>query len=104
MPGSPHNSTGGSSKPIRRWTGFPSTPAPPTSPQPGIPSTWPCRSTTTATLDRARVRQLTGQPEPAGPPLPRKPLHDWLLGWIASQDNRLRNADPGGLCRVSVGW
>ena len=37
-------------------------------------------------IDRARVRQLTGQPGPAGPP-PRKPLHDWLPGWIASDDD-----------------
>ena len=27
-------------------------------------------------IDRARVRQLTGRPGPAGPPPPRKPLHD----------------------------
>lgn len=38
-------------------------------------------------LDRARVRQLTGQPEPADPPPPRKPLHDWLVSWIADDDN-----------------
>src|SRR6185437_4032677 len=34
-------------------------------------------------IDRARLRQLTGQPEPAGPPRPRPPLSDWLLSWIA---------------------
>jgi hypothetical protein len=33
-------------------------------------------------IDRARVRQLTGLPEPAEPPPPRPPLHDWLTGWI----------------------
>jgi aryl sulfotransferase len=33
-------------------------------------------------IDRALMRQLTGQPEPAGPPRPRKPARDWLLDWI----------------------
>jgi len=33
-------------------------------------------------IDRALMRRLTGQPEPAGPPRPRKPLRDWLLDWI----------------------
>ena len=29
-------------------------------------------------IDRARLRRLTGQPEPSEPPPPRPPLHDWL--------------------------
>jgi aryl sulfotransferase len=33
-------------------------------------------------IDRERVRQLTGQPEPAAPPARRLPLRDWLLRWI----------------------
>jgi aryl sulfotransferase len=33
-------------------------------------------------IDRAKVRALTGAPEPAKPPPPRKPLHDWLLAYI----------------------
>jgi aryl sulfotransferase len=33
-------------------------------------------------LDRAKIRVLTGAPEPAEPRLPRKPLHDWLLAYI----------------------
>jgi hypothetical protein len=33
-------------------------------------------------LDRVRLRQLTGQTEPAGPPGPRPPLRDWLVSWI----------------------
>jgi len=35
-------------------------------------------------IDRSRVRQLTGQAEPAGPPQARKPLHDGLLRRIAN--------------------
>jgi aryl sulfotransferase len=34
-------------------------------------------------IDRAKVRALTGAPEPARPPPPRKPLHDWLLAYIS---------------------
>jgi aryl sulfotransferase len=33
-------------------------------------------------IDRAKVRELTGAPEPATPARPRKPLHDWLLAYI----------------------
>ncbi|MGH9016489.1 MAG: sulfotransferase domain-containing protein [Acidimicrobiales bacterium] len=35
-----------------------------------------------ANIDRARLRQLTGQPEPATPAPAPPPLHDWLLRWI----------------------
>ncbi len=34
-------------------------------------------------IDRARLRQLTGQPEPADRHGRAQPLRDWLLGWIA---------------------
>jgi aryl sulfotransferase len=34
-------------------------------------------------LDHAKIRALTGGPEPAEPPPPRKPLHDWLLAYIS---------------------
>jgi hypothetical protein len=33
-------------------------------------------------IDRARLRQLTGQPEPAEPEAPRPPVHEWLVDWI----------------------
>jgi aryl sulfotransferase len=33
-------------------------------------------------LDRAKIRALTGAPEPTAPPRPRKPLHDWLVAYI----------------------
>jgi aryl sulfotransferase len=57
-------------------------------------------------IDRARVRQLTGQPDPAGPPPPRQPLHDWLPGWIASDDDpRGWPASlPGVMRHLSGAW
>ena len=35
-------------------------------------------------IDRARLRQLTAQPEPTTPPPLRQPLHEWLLEWIVN--------------------
>jgi aryl sulfotransferase len=57
-------------------------------------------------IDRARVRQLTGQPEPAEPPDPRKPLHDWLLSWIADDDDPRKSPDslPGVMWHLSDAW
>ena len=57
-------------------------------------------------IDRARVRQLTGQPEPAGPPRPRKPLRDWLLRWIAGDDDPREYPDwlPGVMWHLSDAW
>ena len=57
-------------------------------------------------IDRARVRQLTGQPEPAEPPRPRPPLHDWLLGWIADDDDPRAYPDslPGVMWHLSDAW
>jgi len=57
-------------------------------------------------IDHARVRQLTGQPEPAGPPRPRKPLHDWLLRWIADDDDPREYPDslPGVMRHLSDAW
>lgn len=42
-------------------------------------------------IDRTRLRQLTGQPEPEDSPRPRRQLHEWLLGWI-EQDADPRNS------------
>ena len=57
-------------------------------------------------LDRARLRQLTGQPEPAAPPRPRRPLHDRLLQWIADDDDPREYPDslPGLLWHLSDAW
>ena len=45
-------------------------------------------------FDRAKIRALTGEPEPAGPPPPRKPLHDWLLAYINGEPPWPVRADP----------
>jgi aryl sulfotransferase len=57
-------------------------------------------------IDRARVRQLIGQPEPAEPPPPRQPLHDWLLGWITNDRDPRAHLDslPGVLWHLSDAW
>ncbi|HYY17504.1 MAG TPA: sulfotransferase domain-containing protein [Streptosporangiaceae bacterium] len=59
-----------------------------------------------ANIDRARVRQLTGQPGPAGPPPPRLPLRDWLPGWIASDDDPRAWPDslPGVMRHLCGAW
>jgi aryl sulfotransferase len=57
-------------------------------------------------LDRTRLRQLTGQPEPAEPPPLRPPLHDWLLNWIAADDDPRDCLDslPGVMWHLSDAW
>jgi aryl sulfotransferase len=59
-----------------------------------------------ANIDRARLRRLTGQPEPTEPPPPREPLHDWLLGWIGSDDDPRETPDslPGVMWHLSDAW
>ncbi len=36
-------------------------------------------------IDRVRLRELTGAPEPTEPPKPRKPLHEWLMSYVTGQ-------------------
>jgi aryl sulfotransferase len=57
-------------------------------------------------IDRARMRELTGQPEPAGPPRPRLPVKEWLLGWIGSGDDPRQAMDslPGVMWHLSDAW
>ncbi len=62
-----------------------------------------------ANIDREKVRLLTGQgaPDPAStPPKPRKPLHEWLLAWIDSQDRPSDELDslPGVMWHLSDAW
>jgi hypothetical protein len=57
-------------------------------------------------LDRERLRQLTGQPEPDGPPSPRLPLRDWLLSWIDREVTPHEQMDslPGVMWHLSDAW
>ena len=57
-------------------------------------------------IDRVKLRQLTGQPEPAEPPRPRRPLHDRLVQWITDDDDPRAYPDslPGLLWHLSDAW
>jgi aryl sulfotransferase len=57
-------------------------------------------------IDRERMRQLAGQPEPAGPPRRRRPLRDWLLRWIEADPEPREELDslPGVLWHLSDAW
>jgi aryl sulfotransferase len=57
-------------------------------------------------INRERMRELTGQPEPAGPPAPRPPLHEWLLRWIDNGADPRAEMDslPGVLWHLSDAW
>ncbi len=57
-------------------------------------------------IDRAKLRQLTGQPEPASPPPLRQPLHEWLLEWIANDAGPREYLDslPGVMWHLSDAW
>lgn len=57
-------------------------------------------------LDRERIRMLTNQPEPSGPPPPRPPLREWLLKWIDKDVSHLAEMDslPGVMWHLSDAW
>lgn len=57
-------------------------------------------------LDRERLRQLTGQPEPDGPRSPRPPLREWLRAWIDRDVSPEEEMDslPGVLWHLSDAW
>ena len=57
-------------------------------------------------LDRARIRQLTGQPEPADPPARRPPAREWLLTWIARDVSPQEQLDslPGVMWHLCDAW
>jgi aryl sulfotransferase len=57
-------------------------------------------------IDRARLRELTGQPEPTRPPRPRPSLHDWLVRWIDRQSDPREEMDslPGVMWHLSDAW
>jgi hypothetical protein len=57
-------------------------------------------------LDRQRMRELSGQPEPTEPPPPRLPLHDWLVQWIEADTRPEGDLDslPGVMHHLSDAW
>jgi aryl sulfotransferase len=57
-------------------------------------------------IDRRRMRQLTGQPEPTDPPRPRKPVREWLLDWIDRDADPRAEMDslPGVMWHLSDAW
>lgn len=57
-------------------------------------------------IDRARVRRLTGRPEPDGPPPTRPAPRDWLLSWIDRDVDPRAEMDslPGVLWHLSDAW
>jgi hypothetical protein len=57
-------------------------------------------------IDRARLRQLTGQPEPDRPRPPRPPLRDWLLNWIDGDAAPREQLDslPGVMWHLTDAW
>ena len=57
-------------------------------------------------IDRARMRQLTGQPEPGSPPRLRKSVRDWLLDWINEDADPREEMDslPGVMWHLSDAW
>jgi aryl sulfotransferase len=59
-----------------------------------------------ANIDRARMRELTGRPEPADPPRPPRPLREWLTGWIDADCDPREEMDslPGVMWHLSDAW
>lgn len=57
-------------------------------------------------IDRARVRELTGAPEPDRTPPPRPDVHDWLLSWIDRRVSPQESMDslPGVMWHLSDAW
>src|SRR5262249_25621990 len=85
----------------------PPPPRPPTSTPPRHPSDGAVRlHHRGGNMARAGAGQLPAQPGRAGPPPPRQPLHDWLLGWIASDDDPRQWPDslPGVMRHLCGAW
>ncbi len=57
-------------------------------------------------IDRARLRQLTGAPEPSGPGVPRPDLHTWLRRWTERETTPQESMDSlvGVLHHVTDAW
>jgi aryl sulfotransferase len=59
-----------------------------------------------ANIDRARLRQLVGLPEPETPPPPRPAVHDWLVEWIEDDPAPSESLDslPGVMWHLTDAW
>lgn len=59
-----------------------------------------------ANIDRQRLRELTGQPEPATPGPPRPDLHSWLVRWIDRDTPPAEWLDnlPGVIWHIRDAW
>lgn len=57
-------------------------------------------------IDRTRLRQLTGQPEPEVSPPPRRPVREWLIEWIEKDSDPVSQPDslPGVMRHLSGAW
>jgi hypothetical protein len=57
-------------------------------------------------IDRARLRELTGAPEPAGPAASRPGPHEWLLAWVDRETTPTAQMDslPGVLHHLADAW
>jgi aryl sulfotransferase len=57
-------------------------------------------------IDRARLRELTGAPEPETASVPPLPLGEWLVRWIERDSDPVEEPDslPGVLHHLSVAW
>ncbi|MFY1700645.1 sulfotransferase domain-containing protein [Micromonospora sp. WMMA1923] len=60
----------------------------------------------TGNLNRQRLRELTGEPAPAGPPRAATPVGDWLAEWIDRQPDPRTELDslPGVLWHLGDAW
>jgi hypothetical protein len=59
-----------------------------------------------ANIDRRRLRELTGVPEPTGPEPPRPDLHTWLRAWTERETTPQQSLDSlvGVLHHVTDAW
>ncbi|MEU5907799.1 sulfotransferase domain-containing protein [Micromonospora sp. NPDC047527] len=57
-------------------------------------------------LDKVRLRELTGDPAPAGPPRARLPLEQWLPSWVDREVDPRAELDslPGVLWHLGDAW
>jgi aryl sulfotransferase len=57
-------------------------------------------------IDRERLRELTGAPEPVAPRPPSRPVLEWLLRWATSHDDPREVMDslPGVMWHLSDAW